>query len=207
MTVLKTLFETPIDVRMSAKTYLDDPRSEAKSDLIEGVFVMASPASFQHEDIQSFIITTLTNFVEHRNLGKVMGPNTAYQLAADNVFQPDVSFIRQDRLHLAEKVYFPGPPDIAVEITSPSSQQYDQVEKKINYGRFGVREYWLIDTLAKQATFYRQTDGQLIPIPTEDNRLVSQIIAGYWLEIDWLFPSQAGRRPGVLEVARLQGVI
>ena len=135
---------------------------------------MASPASFQHEDIQSFLLMTLGFFVESKQLGKVMGPNTAYRLSEENVFQPDVSFISRERLHLAEKVYyFPGPPDIAVEITSPSSRQYDEIEKKINYGRYGVKEYWLIDLLSNQANFYTQREGQLIPIEAEAGALIS----------------------------------
>jgi Uma2 family endonuclease len=207
MAALRTLFETPTDVRMTAAEYIDNPLSEQKSDLIEGVFVMASPASFQHEDLQSFLITSLSNFVEFKQLGKVMGPNTAYRLSEENVFQPDVSFISRERLHLAEKVYFPGPPDIAVEITSPSSRQYDEIEKKINYGRYGVKEYWLIDLLSSRATFYTQQEGQLIPIRTEAGLLRSDLLDGYWLKLEWLFPPEAVARPTALEIARLQGLI
>jgi Uma2 family endonuclease len=208
MAVLRTLFETPAEARMTAQEYLDNPLSERKSDLIEGVFVMASPASFQHEEIQSFLITTLSNFVEQNQLGKVMGPNMAYRLSEENVFQPDLSFISHERLPLAEKIYFPGPPDVAVEIISPSSRQYDEVEKKINYGRFGVKEYWLIDSLSGQATFYKQHSGHLIPIRTEKDVLQSQVIEGYWLKIEWLFPPEDATRPsGVLEVARRHGLV
>ena len=207
MAALRTLFDTPVEVRMTAEQYIDDPSSESKSDLIEGVFVMASPASFQHEDIQSFLITTLSNFVEAKQLGKVMGPNTAYKLSENNVFQPDVSFISLDRVSLAQKVYFPGPPDIAVEITSPSSRQYDEVEKKINYARYGVKEYWLVDTISKQLTFYTRTNDQFIPLHPQDGKFNSQVVAGYWLQPEWLFPLAASKRPNVFEIARWHGLI
>lgn len=207
MATLHTLFETPAKARMAAEEYLNHPLSERKSDLIEGVFVMASPASFQHEDIQSFLITTLSNFVDFKQMGKVMGPNTAYRLSESNVFQPDVSFIGKERLHLAQEVYFPGPPDIAIEIISPSSRHYDEVEKKINYGRFEVQEYWLIDPLSDQATFYSQRGGELIPIQVEEDTLRSQLLDGYWLKVEWLFPPEGMERPSVLEVARLHNLI
>lgn len=207
MTALRTLFDTPAEVRVTAEQYIDDPSSEQKSDLIEGVFVMASPASFRHEDIQSFLLTTLSNFVEAENLGKVMGPNTAYKLSESNVFQPDVSFIGRDRIHLAKKVYFPGPPDIAVEITSPSSRQYDEVEKKINYGRYRVKEYWLVETITRQIFFYTQIDDQLIPVQPQEGKLHSQVVAGYWLQPEWIFPPADTKRPTVIEVARLHSLI
>ena len=146
MTVrLQTLFETPAKERLTAQEYLDHPLSERKSDLIEGVFVMASPASFQHEELIAFLLATLSAFVGYRKLGRVLSSNAAYRLSGDNVYQPDVSFVAAERAALRQETVFPGPPDIAVEVVSPSSRQYDTVEKKINYGRYGVGEYWLID--------------------------------------------------------------
>ena len=157
---LNTLFETPAHVRISSQQYIDDPRSEQKSDLIEGVFVMASPASYLHEDLVTFLIGTLATYVTARKLGKVLGSNAAFELSEDNVYQPDISFILAERLYLARDVYFPGPPDIAIEIISPSSRNYDTVEKKINYARYGVQEYWLIDPIHEQATFYTRVGDQ-----------------------------------------------
>ncbi len=134
MTVrLQTLFETPARARMTAQQYLDNPMSEHKSDLIEGVFVMASPASLEHEALTSFMIATLSNFVGHKRLGRVFSSNAAYRLSADNVYQPDISVVRVERIEQAQGIVFPGVPDIAVDIVSPSSRQYDTVEKKINY--------------------------------------------------------------------------
>ncbi len=88
--MVKSLFDTPQTERMSARQYIDHPHSERKSDLIEGVFLMASPASFVHEDVQSLILTTMRIYVDSKRLGKVMGSNTAYRLSEENVFQPDV---------------------------------------------------------------------------------------------------------------------
>ena len=93
MTVrIQSLFETPADERMSARQYLDSPQSRHKSDLIEGVFVMASPATLRHEDVVSLMVTTMKNFVDAKTLGKVFTSNGAYMLSEYNVFQPDVSF-------------------------------------------------------------------------------------------------------------------
>ena len=92
---IATLFDTPPQARMSAQDYIASPQSEHKSDLIEGVFVMASPASFEHEDIQLFIGALLRNFVNARRLGVVVGSNAAYRLNEGNVYQPDISFLEQ----------------------------------------------------------------------------------------------------------------
>lgn len=204
---VRTLFETPRKARMSADEYIDIPLSAHKSDLIEGVFIMASPASFRQETIQNFVDTLLTIFVDARLLGQVLGSNAAFRLSDENAFQPDIAFIRADRVYLAEDVYFPGPPDLAVEIISPSSRQYDEVEKRINYGRYGVREYWLIDPIYETIHFFSQAEGELLPIPAEQGVYHSRLIKGFYLRPEWLFPGEDSPRPSVLAVARELGIL
>ena len=168
---------------------------------------MASPASFVHEDVQSFLIMTLGFYVTQKQLGKVMGPNTAYRLSEENVYQPDISFIHADRVDLAEAVYFPGPPDIAVEIVSPSSRHYDEIEKMVNYGRYGVQEYWLINPLDRSATFFARMDGEWVPIPAQTGVVRSLVLDGFWLKTAWIFPAAGTDRPSVLEIAQAQGIV
>lgn len=202
-----TLFDTPPQARMSAADYIASPQSAHKSDLIEGVFVMASPASFPHSELQALLLTVLRNFVNARGLGVVLGENSACRLNEDNVYQPDVSFLSRERLHLAGEMYIEGAPDLAVEILSPSSRRYDLVEKRINYARFGVREYWVIDPINRTATVHELVQDEWIPVRGEAGVLRSKVLDGFWLRLHWLFPAEGDTRPSELEIARQQGLI
>ena len=204
---IHTLFDTPVTARMSAEDYIASPQSEQKSDLIEGVFVMASPASFEHEDLMMFFGTMLRLFVNKHRLGVVLGSNAAYRLNEENVYQPDVSFLSSQRRHLAGEVYVYGAPDLAVEIISPSSRQYDSVEKLVNYGRYGVQEYWLVDPLARTIMLYGKVRGQLVSIPAQDGGLRSRLLPGFWLRTAWVFPPAGEARPSELAIARELGLI
>lgn len=209
-TRIHSLFDTPAKARISAEDYIASPQSEHKSDLIEGVFVMASPATVEHEDLMMFVGTLMRTFANSRRLGLVLGSNAAYRLNDANVYQPDVSFLSSDRLHLAGEVYVDGAPDLAVEIISPSSRQHDTndtVEKLVNYGRFGVQEYWLVDPVERSVTLYGNVGGQLVVIPPAEGVLNSRVLPGFWLRAEWLFPPEGEDRPGELEIARLQGLI
>ncbi len=206
-TRIHSLFDTPAKARISADDYIASPQSEHKSDLIEGVFVMASPATVEHEDLMMFVGTLMRTCANSRRLGLVLGSNAAYRLNDANVYQPDVSFLSSDRLHLAGEVYVDGAPDLAVEIISPSSRQYDTVEKLVNYGRFGVQEYWLVDPVERSVTLYGNVGGQLVVIPPAEGVLRSRVLPGFWLRAEWLFPPEGEDRPGELEIARLQGLI
>jgi Uma2 family endonuclease len=204
---IHTLFDTPVTARMSAEDYIASPQSEQKSDLIEGVFVLASPASFEHEDLMMFFGTALRLFVNKHRLGVVLGSNAAYRLNDENVYQPDVSFLSSQRRHLAGEVYVYGAPDLAVEIISPSSRQYDSVEKLVNYGRYGVQEYWLVDPLARTIMLYGNVRGQLVAIPAQEGVLRSRLLPGFWLRTVWIFPPAGEARPGELAIARDLGLI
>lgn len=204
---IDTLFDTPSHARISADEYIAAPESAHKSDLIEGVFVMASPASFRHAQLQAFLLTTLDFFVSYYDLGIVLGEMSAYRLNEDNVYQPDVSFLSRERLHLAGEVSINGGPDLAVEVLSPSSRRYDLVEKRTNYARFGVREYWIVDPVGQNATVLELLDGEWVPIASDDGILRSKVLSGFWLRLEWLFPPAGGARPNRYEVARQQGLI
>jgi Uma2 family endonuclease len=204
---IQSLFDTPVKARMSAEDYIASPQSAHKSDLIEGVFVMASPVSFDHASIQQFMITTLSNFVSANKVGIVLGENAAYRLNDENVYQPDVSFLSNAHMDLAGEVYVKGAPDIAIEIISPSSRQYDSFEKRINYARAGVQEYWLVDPIERSVAIYTLEQDQFVRVPQANELLRSTILPGYWLRLEWVFPPAGSVRPGELEVARAQGLI
>lgn len=203
---IQTLFDTPVKARISAEDYIASPQSGHKSDLIEGVFVMASPASVEHENLVMFIGTILRSFVGVRHLGLVLGSNAAYRLDQANVYQPDVSLLSSERLHLAGEVYIDGAPDLAVEVISPSSRQYDSVEKFVNYGRYGVQEYWLIDPIERNVKLFGNVREQFVAIPAQDGVLHSRFLPGFWLRTEWVFPPEGLAHPSELEIAREQGL-
>jgi len=54
-------------------------------------------------------------------------------------------FISKERLHIITEKNIEGVPDLIIEIISPSSEYRDRVIKRKLYGKYGVREYWLVD--------------------------------------------------------------
>jgi len=76
------------------------------------------------------------------------------------VVQPDLLFISKERLNIIEKRGVFGPPDLVVEIISPSTALFDATTKRDIYERFGIREYWLVSPEEKMVEVFTLEEGR-----------------------------------------------
>jgi len=173
---------------------------EQKADLIQGEIIMASPATVQHEDTVNFLLSILRMFVKKRALGLVVGSRVAMKLSEHDAPEPDLMFVRKDRLHLLQNTEIVGPADLAVEVILSGNRRLDSVEKKELYAAFGVPEYWLIDPYRQEAYFWCNEKGTWQDLPIDENGIFrSRAIPEFWLRVDWLV---AEEQPNELEVVQ-----
>ncbi|OUM99290.1 MAG: hypothetical protein BAA02_09185 [Paenibacillaceae bacterium ZCTH02-B3] len=66
-------------------------------------------------------------------------------LSDSEVRQPDILLVRRDRMHILSKRGVEGPPDLVVEILSPSTLKRDKIDKLKTYARFRIPEYWVLE--------------------------------------------------------------
>ena len=83
----------------------------------------------------------LAQYVEEHDLGAVYAAETGFILARnpDTVRAPDVAFVSRERLRAAAAApgYWPGPPDLAVEVVSPSDT-FSEMEGKLDSAQFSA---------------------------------------------------------------------
>jgi Uma2 family endonuclease len=91
------------------------------------------------------LLRALNEFVESQSFGELFYAPMEVVLSDHDVFQPDISFISNNRLHIIGDRNIQGSPDLVIEILSPSTETRDRDIKLEQYLRFGVRGYWLID--------------------------------------------------------------
>lgn len=92
--------------------------------LIGGMVVSEPGPAVSHQDAQNLIAHVLTRHVLAGNLGRILRAPTDVHLADDEVYQPDIFFIRADRFS-REAAYIEGAPELVVEILSPPTAYYD----------------------------------------------------------------------------------
>mgnify|MGYP003438912923 FL=1 len=119
-------------------------------EILGGRLSMMVPApEFNHQLISARMQFLIMRFVEKKDLGYVVDAPTDVVLDEVNVVQPDILFIsRENRAIIKKKGVF-GPPDLIVEIVSPSTQHRDVYEKKDLYATFKVKEYWIVNPYMK----------------------------------------------------------
>ena len=137
----------------------DDQRYE----LIEGELTIMTPAPVPyHQWLSQNLGFELKEFVKKNSLGKIfLAPCDVY-LDEENVLQPDILFISNERAGIIGEKNIQGAPDLVIEVLSESNAYNDLVKKKKIYGRFGVKEYWIVDPLEKSVDIYSLKDSGFI---------------------------------------------
>jgi Uma2 family endonuclease len=131
---------------MTAEELIALPSGQHRYELVKGELLTMSPSGEEHGRLSATIALLLGNFVRAKNLGIVYGAEAGFKLETnpDTVLAPDAAFINIERAGSASKGYRSGPPDLAVEIISPSERK-SKVEQKTNqWLSFGARAVWLI---------------------------------------------------------------
>ena len=166
----------------------DDKRYE----IIAGAAHSMSPgASDMHQDVSVQLVTEFSVYLRGKKC-KVYHPPFDVILpeegetfeTASNVVQPDV-FIVCDKDKRTRKGCY-GPPDLVVEILSPSSTKRDIKEKRKLYQRFEVKEYWIVDPVHKTIQVFKlDKDGRYsFPETYVEDDMIKVGIFDNELEID-----------------------
>ena len=111
------------------------PDDGLRRELVRGELRTMAPAGNVHGRIAVNVTIPLGQHVRENNLGVVFAAETGFKIAhdPDTVRAPDVAFVRHERVERVGEVdgYWPGAPDLAVEVVSPSDL-YTEVEEKVS---------------------------------------------------------------------------
>ena len=134
-------------------------REEDYFELINGrTFMMSPRPSVDHNRVVSNINRIFQVYLRGKRC-EAFSDGVEVRLDEDNVFVPDAMIVCNRDIIRRKGIY--GVPDLVVEVLSPRTAKNDRGEKKDIYERYGVREYWLADPLAKSLEVYVLREGKL----------------------------------------------
>jgi Uma2 family endonuclease len=119
---------------------------KARPELIYGRVYNMSPTSpvWKHQKTLQFIGIVFEKYFRGRNCEYMQGPLDVH--LGDNYVIPDM-IVLCDRSKIYEDGRCHGAPDLIAEVLSKSTAYVDKTVKVDLYRRFGVKEYWIINTL------------------------------------------------------------
>lgn len=176
--------------KMTYEEFLAWADEDMWAEWVDGEVIKLSPASKRHQLITQFLATLLQFFVETHQLGIVITAPFQMKTGLDLPGrEPDILFISGEHLDRLKNTYLDGPADLVVEIISPESRARDRGDKFYEYEQGGVREYWLIDPIRKQAEFYLLDEKGIYHLVSADENGIfrSAVLTGLWLKVDWLW--------------------
>lgn len=182
-------------------TWLDDTQAE----WMNGEVAFKTAVSVEHNNLSGFLLALIRHFVEAHQSGMVLFESSQMKTGPDLPNRvPNLFFIAKEHLSRLKKTHLDGPADLFVEIASPESRARDRSEKFYEHEQAGVREYWLIDPVRKQAEFYQLGENRIYRLMSvKDSVFRSAVLEGFWLKVEWLWQEPLPSLLSVLKEWRL----
>lgn len=119
-------------------------------EIVNGELVMSPKNDFFHGCICTRLLFASEGFNREHKLGVLLDSNTGFWMKNRNCRAPDISFVPKERLRElgfrpSMRKFFPGAPDLAVEILSPNNTRAEIDKRLRDFFESGTQIAWVID--------------------------------------------------------------
>ena len=168
--------------------YFALPDTNRRVELSEGRLIMPPLPTYAHQFTLFELSIILREFVKEHDLGTVCIAALPVRLWPGKIREPDIFYVSKEHADRIGEQYC-GPPDLAVEITSPSTRLTDRRDKFIEYAQAGVQEYWLVDPEERTVEVFALQEGayKLLGKWGPGDAARSALLAGFEVAVDKIF--------------------
>jgi len=158
-------------------------------EIIEGELHVVPPPNLEHQRISRKIEVRLDAYLGTTRSGEVFDAPVGLKLSDHDILEPDLLVVLQEGCARLEASAVFGPADLVVEILSPGSAKRDVGLKRRVYEAGGVREYWIVDPIAKRIEVLSLRSGAYVSdaVHDLDGTLTSPVLPGFALVLRDVF--------------------
>lgn len=147
--------------RMTSKEYWALPEDAPRCELVGGVVYMAPAPDLVHQRLSRKLQFALQMHLESKSLGECLSAPVGVSLPDDTELQPDLLVLGADHPQFnSDAKAITHPPQLVVEILSPSNREHEMRRKFRLYEAFGVQHYWIADPDARSIEAWSLVDGK-----------------------------------------------
>lgn len=159
------------------------PESDQRYELIDGDLLVSRAPHIVHQFAISNLLYALKEYLSRNPIGRVV-PEPDVVLSEHDSVRPDIVYLTNERfmeILSGGKLY--GAPDLVVEILSAGieNERRDRNIKRRLYGKYGVKEYWIVDWHTSNVEVHRLGESglELSETLSEDDSLTMPLLPGF----------------------------
>jgi Uma2 family endonuclease len=167
---------------------LPEAADGARLELFQGELIEMTPAGGKHGKCCGLITAALVQYAKGHGAGHVATNDTGIFLERDpdTVLGPDLVYWSRARLAEMPEGFVQVPPDLVVEVVSPSDTQNHAHRKVLHYLDHGVRAVWVVDPATETVMVYRSR--QEIRVLSKDDEISApDVLPGFSCRVGEFF--------------------
>jgi Uma2 family endonuclease len=171
---------------MTAEDLLNMEDDGNRHELIKGELLTMPVPKLRHGLVTANLTVLLHNHIKANNLGLLVGESGFHlESGPDTVLGPDIAFVSRDRMGDDQDCFYPGSPDLAVEVLSPTDQRGKVERKTALYLELGGRSVWNVNP-RKRTVEVVHADGQRW-LFHETDELLDNVVPGFRVAVSKIF--------------------
>jgi Uma2 family endonuclease len=165
------------------------PDDGQRYEIIGGELIVNPAPLVGHQRVFGQLFEFLRVFARETGAGEAIPAPFDVLLGRNDAVQPDLVFLLASHPRVRDNENsIDYPPDVAIEILSPSSRRIDLVKKMALYVRAGVPEYWVADPQERTLTINVLERDHYVPVaPESDGVLASRVVPGLRIDPAYVF--------------------
>lgn len=188
----------PPQGRWTEETFLQF-HSNRMAELVAGRLEILPMPSVFHQLIVIYLLDTLRRYLDRsENGGLVLMAPLPTKLFPGTIREPDILYVQPENIPDDIRGY-PDKLDLAVEVVSEGAdaRKRDYQDKRIDYAKAGIREYWIVDPQDQLVTVLTLSDDHYIEhgVFSAGQTATSRLLDGLTITVDaiWALGKSHGK--------------
>lgn len=180
---------TEVITRLTYDEFRRLPDDGKRYELIHGEIHASPSPKTKHQQSLWNLSVSFGLYAKAQDVGRFCFAPLDVPLAADTALQPGLVFVSRERIGIIRENGIVGPPDLVVEILSPSTAAHSRATKLALYAEAGVPWAWFLDPEAKTVeTLNLEGKRYFVDSILAGNQvLTSSLFPGWELPLNELF--------------------